>query len=123
MNFLWVGVGGFLGAMARYAISGLIGDYAKTNFPLGTFIVNTGGSFVLGIFVAVATERLALDSNTRLFVGTGFLGAYTTFSTFTFESVRLVEHGNPGVAIANVLFSAIAGLLAVYAGLQLGKSV
>jgi CrcB protein len=115
-NFLVVGLGGFLGAMARYGVTLLVTPSWARDFPLGTFLVNVSGSFVLGLFATLAAERLQLDPRWRLFVATGFVGAYTTFSTFEYETQRLAESGALWWGLANVLASVVAG----YAAVQLG---
>ena len=90
-------------------------------FPLGTLLVNVTGSFVLGLFSTWATARTTLDPAWRLFVATGFVGAYTTFSTFEYETHRLTEAGATGWATLNVAASVLAGFLAVRLGAGLAR--
>jgi fluoride exporter len=120
-NVLVVGAGGFLGAIARYGVGLLVARLWSTEFPLGTFLINVSGSFVLGFFSALATERLALDPAWRLLVATGFVGAYTTFSTFEYETHRLVEVGSALWAALNVVASVLLGFLAVRLGVLLAR--
>jgi CrcB protein len=120
-NVLAVGVGGFLGAIVRHGVNLAVARIWAWPFPLGTFLINVSGSFALGLLASVAAERLGLDPAWRLLVGTGFLGAYTTFSTFEYETHRLVEAGAVAWAVANVLASLGAGFLAVRLGTMVGR--
>lgn len=116
-----VGAGGALGAVSRYAVSLLVARFWTHDFPLGTFLINISGSFVLGFFSTVTVERLPLDPAWRLMVATGFVGAYTTFSTFEWETNRLLQTGASFWATLNVALSLVAGLLAVRLGVALGR--
>jgi len=118
---LVVGAGGFLGAIARYAVGVWIESFWRRDFPLATFLVNVSGCFILGFFLAMATERMSISPMMRLLVATGFVGAYTTFSTFEYETQRLTTTGAFGWALVNVLASVAVGFLAVRLGVQLGK--
>jgi CrcB protein len=116
-------VAGALGAVARYGLDGLISRRAPTSFPWGTFVINVSGSFLLGTVFVAMTERFRPDPWLRSALTIGFLGAYTTFSTFSLETYRLVEDGAYGLAIANALGSLAAGLAAVYAGVVIGRAL
>jgi len=120
-NVLVVGLGGFLGAVTRHAVNLAVARIWAGPFPLGTFLINVSGSFALGFLASVAAERLGLDPGWRLLVGTGFLGAYTTFSTFEYETHRLVEAGAVAWAVASVVASIAAGFLAVRFGAMIGR--
>jgi CrcB protein len=120
-NLLAVGAGGFLGAVARYGVGLALARFWTAEFPLGTFVINVSGSFVLGLFSTLATERLAIDPAWRLLVATGFVGAYTTFSTFEYETHRLVEVGATAWAAANVVASVVVGFLALRLGVLLAR--
>lgn len=120
-RLLLVGAGGFLGAIARYAVHLGVARLWAGEFPLGTFLVNVSGCFALGVFVTLTAERLALDPGVRLLVATGFLGAYTTFSTFEYETHRLLETGAWFWAAANAAGSLVAGLVAVRLGVALAR--
>ena len=120
-SVLVVGLGGFLGAIARYGVSLAVARLWTMEFPLGTFLINVSGSFVLGLFSTLATERLAVDPAWRLLVATGFVGAYTTFSTFEYETHRLVEVGASAWAAVNVVASVVVGFLAVRLGVLLAR--
>lgn len=115
---LLVGCGGFAGSIARYGVNLLVARFWTPNFPLATLLVNVSGSFVLGFFATYAAGR-TLDPAWRLLVSTGFVGAYTTFSTFEYETERLAETGALGWALVNVLTSVGAGYLAVRLGVIL----
>lgn len=123
MRFLWVGAGGFAGAIARYAVDGFVSNRVRGAFPWGTFAVNVSGTFVLGLIFAALTERYLPHPTVRLALTTGFLGAYTTFSTYMFETMRLAEDGAKWMAAGNILAGVAAGLIAVVAGTWLGRSL
>ena len=116
-------VAGAFGALARYGLDGWISRRAPTSFPWGTFAINVTGSFLLGLAFVLMTERFRPDPWLRSAVTIGFLGAYTTFSTFSLETYRLAEDGAYGLAFANVVGSLTAGLTAVYAGVVLGRAI
>lgn len=127
MSTLWayllVGLGGFVGANARFVVARLIGALFETRFPLGTFVINTSGSFLLGIIGTLVAQRVSPESETlRLALGVGFLGAFTTFSTFEFETHALFEGGSWLAATSNMFASLFVGLLAVRAGIVVTKT-
>jgi CrcB protein len=123
MPYLLVGVGGFIGANARFVVARMIGAWFETKFPLGTFLINITGSFLLGLLGTVVAERVVPSSESmRLALGVGFLGAYTTFSTFEFETLALFDDGSWVTAGANMFGSLLIGLLAVRAGIVVGKT-
>ena len=107
-----------IGAPARYLIDGLVQDHTEGVFPWGTFVVNVSGCLVLGTIAGLGLYH-DLDTTTRTVLGTGGMGAYTTFSTFTFETVRLAEEGAMNEALRNVAASFVVGLAAAAAGLAL----
>jgi len=117
-GFLIVGLGGFLGSVARYAVGMWVGQRWGRDFPFGTLIVNVTGCFLIGLLMQVATDRLLLSPQWRLFLAIGFLGAYTTFSTFEFETGGLLADGEVLLAVLNVVVSVIAG----FGALKLGES-
>ena len=123
MPYLLVGVGGFLGANARFILGRAVGALVDTRFPLGTFLVNVSGSFLLGVLGAVIAERTLPSSDAmRLALGVGFLGAFTTFSAFEFETNALIEDGSWLTATANIFASLFVGLIALRAGIALAKA-
>jgi fluoride exporter len=121
LNFLIVGFGGFLGAMARYAVTLLVARAWPGELPLATFLVNVSGSFVLGLFATLVARQLELDPRYWLFVATGFVGAYTTFSTFEYETQLLVQTGAIWWGLTNVVASVVVGYLAVQLGAAMGR--
>ncbi|HJP89233.1 MAG TPA: CrcB family protein [Candidatus Limnocylindrales bacterium] len=123
MTILLVGAGGFFGAISRYLLDGWVSGITGGTFPWGTFVINVTGSFVLGLLFALTVERAILPATIRPPILVGFIGAYTTFSTLTLESWRLVEDGSYGLALANIGGSMLLGLVAVVAGLALGRAL
>lgn len=123
MPILLIGLGGFAGAISRYVVDGLVIDRTAGSFPWGTLVVNASGTFLLGLLFAMTTERAILPSEVRGPLMIGFLGAYTTFSTYLLESWRLVEGGAVGAAVANLGGSLAVGLVAVVAGLTVGRLI
>lgn len=122
-KFLLISAGAILGANARYWLGAWAAQKWGSAFPYGTLIINLSGSLILGFFMTLATERLLLDPRWRLLVAVGFLGAYTTFSTYTLESFNLISSGQWLAGLANLLGSSVLGLLAVGAGIFLGKVI
>ena len=118
-----IAVAGALGALARYALEGFVSRRAKGAFPWGTFVVNISGAFALGLVFTLATERWGLAPWLRSAITIGFLGAYTTFSTLSFETYRLAADRALGLAAANMLGSCAAGLVAVYVGVVLARAL
>ena len=123
MTVVGIGVAGALGALARYGLEGAVSRRWRGAFPWGTFVVNVSGAFALGFLFVLLTEKLTVDPWLRSSLTIGFLGAYTTFSTLSFESYRLIEDGAIGLALANMLGSLAAGLVAVYVGVVAGRAM
>ena len=121
MPLLLIGVGGFAGAITRYLVDGAVAERTGGGFPWGTLAINLSGSFLLGLLFAMSAERAILPADVRGPLMIGFLGAYTTFSTFMLESWRLIESGAWGMAIANLGGSVALGLVAVFVGLTVGR--
>jgi CrcB protein len=117
--FLVVAAGGIIGAPARYLLDQLVTGRTTSGLPWGTLVINLSGSLLLG-FLTGLTLTGHLPPTAKALLGTGFCGAYTTFSTFTFETVRLAENGRWLGAAGNVLVSVAVGLGAAAAGLALG---
>lgn len=122
-NYLIIGVGGFLGAVTRYAVSLWIGQRWGRIFPLGTFFINVSGSFLIALVMCLSTERLMINPQWRLFLAVGFLGAYTTFSTFEFETGNLLRDGEWMIAGLNVVLSVVAGFIALKIGDVISKMI
>lgn len=122
MAYMWVALGGAIGAVSRYALSGWINVWFGPG-PFAIFVINVSGSFLIGVFMAVSQDRFLISPDTRRFVAIGMLGGYTTFSTWMYETMQLVETGSYLRATANGLGSLIVGLVAVYAGMVVGRLV
>ena len=114
-----LGLAGGLGAASRFLLDGLIRSRVRAALPVATIVVNVTGSFLLGL-IAGAVGAHAAPAELQLIAGTGFLGGYTTFSTASFETVRLVQSGRSGLALVNGLGTALAAVGAAAAGLVLG---
>jgi CrcB protein len=123
MPYLLVGLGGFIGANARFVVARVVGAAFETKFPLGTFVINVTGSFLLGVLGTIVAQRVMPNSESmRLALGVGFLGAFTTFSTFEFETHALFDDGSWLTATTNMFASLFVGLLAVRAGIVVAKT-
>lgn len=121
VRYLVIGLGGFLGANARYLLGTWVAARYGTSFPYGTLVINVSGSFVLGFFLALISERFMLHPHWQLFFAVGFLGAYTTFSTFSFESVALLQDGTWWLGVANMVGSVVLSLMAVLTGMVVAR--
>jgi CrcB protein len=112
-----IAAGGALGALARYALGGLVQEWAGARFPYGTLVVNVSGCLVMGMVMTLLTQRGVVHPNWRFLVPIGFIGAYTTFSTFEYETFRAIEQGGWMIALVNVTVSVVAGFAALVAGI------
>ncbi|MFJ5811945.1 fluoride efflux transporter CrcB [Streptomyces sp. NPDC093093] len=122
MNWLLVALGAAVGAPLRYVTDSAVQKRHDSVFPWGTFTVNIAGCLILGLLTGAVTAGAA-SSHVQLLVGTGLCGALTTYSTFSYETLRLTEDGAKLYAAVNVIASVIAGLVAVFAGLALAKAL
>lgn len=120
MNFVYIAVGGSLGAIARYLISAYINLNVRQTLPLGTLFVNTTGSFLIG-FLFIFLEKTSMPNEMKLLFITGFLGAYTTFSTYSLDTMRLALDGKYLTAAINFLVSNGLCFLLVVAGMKAAK--
>jgi fluoride exporter len=121
INCLAVGAGGFAGALCRFGVAAASNRLFGTRFPFGTLLINLSGSFVLGWFLARVARGWQVASSVQLAVTVGFLGAYTTFSTFMFESDAMIRSGTSTRAALYIVASILVGLLAVRTGILLGQ--
>lgn len=119
--YAFIGLGGALGAIARYALSTWITQKYLHAFPWGTFAVNIIGCFLLGIIYTLGTENPVINSDTRLFLSVGFVGAFTTFSTFSLEIFQVIRSGDIRIASFYVLGSLCIGLLALWLGISVSQ--
>lgn len=120
-NYFLIGVGGAAGALARYAVAATIQSRIPSTFPWGTFVVNVSGCFVMGVVASVLLDRVTSPIGLRFLLAVGFLGAYTTFSTFELETFRAITARAWLVGSANVAGSVVAGYGALWAGVMLGR--
>jgi CrcB protein len=124
MGYLFlIGAGGFVGAIARYLVDGRVVYYTGAALPWGTFAINMTGSFAVGLLFALVTERAVLPAELRAPILIGFLGSYTTFSTLTLEAWRMIEDGAWLAASINLGGSILVGMIAVIAGVALGRAI
>lgn len=118
MQYMIVGIGGIFGSIARYFLGKVIAERTKTLFPLGTFLINISGAFLLGI-----VSTVNIGNNLYILFGDGFLGAYTTFSTFMYEGFNLFQEKEKMNAFIYILLSLIIGILGYAAGSYLCKTI
>jgi len=123
VDYLLVFVGGGLGSMARFAVGTFFARWLGAAWPTGTLVINVGGSFLIGLFLTLAAEKWGLSPAFRYFVATGLLGGYTTFSTFEYETQRLVEVGATGYAGLYVAASVVLGFAAALLGVVIARRV
>ena len=123
MTKYWmVGLGGFLGSIARFWLGSYITYRMGARFPYGTFVINMSGSFLIGVVVTLLAERAHWSPNLLYLIPIGFIGAYTTFSTFELEAFRSVRSGDLLLALLNVILSVIVGFIAVWLGVIAGRT-
>ena len=123
MRAVLVGVAGFFGAIARYWLDGLVSRVTGGSFPWGTLVVNVSGCFAIGFLTALLTGKVLPHPAMRTAILVGFIGAYTTFSTFAYETLQLVRGGAVLLAVANVAVSIIVGLGAAWVGIMLAEAL
>jgi fluoride exporter len=122
VTYLWLALGGGLGTAGRYALAGWV-DGRLGPGPLGIFVVNILGSFLIGFLGALAEERFFLPLEVRRFLAIGVLGGFTTFSTLSYETLKLVQVGSFVTAAGNSVGSIVVGLAAAYLGFVLGRLI
>ena len=116
-----IALAGAVGTLARYWLSGVVYDLFGRDFPWGTAAVNILGCFLFGLVWELGEDRMLMRTEARVVFLTGFMGAFTTFSTFIFESGGFLEDGRYLPALANVAFQTIVGFAALFGGLMLGR--
>jgi CrcB protein len=121
LAYLWIALGAVAGASARYFLSGVIAKAIPSSFPYGTLVINVTGSLVLGFFLILTSERMLVDVRWRWLIAIGFCGAYTTFSSYAFETFALFEQGRWLLVTWNVISSNLLCLAAVLAGAALAR--
>ena len=119
IQLLWIGLGGALGAMARFGIAETVRRFAGSQYPLGTLFANLAGCFLIGVLLG--SGHADKDDSIRLGFGVGFLGALTTFSTFGAETIKHINEGQWTIAFGNVMANVVLGLICVVVGMIAGK--
>ena len=123
MKVMMVAVGGGIGATTRYLVSTWAAEKFGTDFPYGTLIVNVVGCFIIGAFMTLATERLIVSPYWRLLVTVGFVGGLTTFSSYSYETFKLLEEANIMMAMYNLLANVVMGFLATWLGISAARLI
>ena len=122
-RFLIISIGAIVGANLRYWVGDWVAQRFGASFPYGNLMINLSGSLILGFFMTLVSGRFLVDPHWRLLVTIGFLGSYTTFSSYTFESVNLILSGQLWLGLLNLFGSSFLGALAVGLGIFLGRLV
>lgn len=122
-TFLIISLGAILGANCRYWLGGWAAQRLGVEFPYGNLIINLSGSFILGLFMALVLDRFLISPQWRVFFAIGFLGSYTTFSSYAYESVVLILDGQYFPGLLNLFGSSFLGGVAALFGILLGKSI
>lgn len=120
-HLIFIALGGAGGALARHWMTGLVHNSAKSHFPWGTLSVNVLGSFCIGVVYVVIVERGLIHPDWRSVAMVGFLGAFTTFSTFSLETITLLEAGRPALALGYVLFSVLVCIFSAWLAMSLTR--
>ena len=123
VKLLWIALAGAAGTLARYGLAGLVQNSAKGVFPWGTMAVNLTGCLVFGLLWSAMEGRLAIRPETRIIVLVGFMGAFTTFSSFVFETGQLARDSQWLLALGNIAVQNVVGLIALFVGLLLGRLI
>ena len=122
-KFFFLIIAGGIGALLRYSVSLFFLKYTNTNFPLGVLLVNILGSFLFGLIWALSEDKGIIGPEVRLVILVGFLGSFTTFSTFAFDNITLISNGQIGYFIVNILLNNLLGILFIYLGFKISKLV
>jgi fluoride exporter len=123
LKYLMVGVGGCLGSILRFWLGSYIGNKMGSRFPYGTFVINITGSFLVGLVFALLTVKTQWSPNWRYLIPIGFIGGYTTFSSFEYETLRTMQEGQIGLGLLYVAASVVVGFVAVWGGMIAGRAI
>lgn len=121
IRYLMVAIGGGLGSVLRFWVGGFVSGKMGTRFPYGTFLINCTASFLIGFIITVLAEKTHWSPNLRFLIPIGFIGGYSTFSTFEYETFRVIQDGEFMIAALNVVLSVIVGFIAVWLGVIAGR--
>jgi CrcB protein len=122
-KYLMVAIGGALGSVLRFWVGGYISNRAGTRFPYGTFVINITASFLIGFILTLLSERTHWSANWRYLIPVGFIGGYSTFSTFEYESFRVFQDGELLITGLNITLSVVLGFISVWLGVITGRAV
>lgn len=123
LKYVMVGIGGCLGSILRFWLGSYIGGKMGIRFPYGTLVINITGSFLIGLVFAVLTARADWSPNWRYLIPVGFIGGYTTFSSFEYETLRSIQDGQVGLGVLYVALSVVVGFVAVWGGVMAGRAI
>jgi CrcB protein len=121
MKFVWIALGGAMGAIARYSVGVWVYERVGTRFPYGTLVINVTGCFLMGLAMSLLDSHLDLNPAWRYAVPVGFIGAYTTFSTFEYETLHAMQNGQVATAFIYFAGSLVMGFVGVWLGMQFGR--
>ncbi len=121
MKYLMVGFGGGLGSILRFWVGSYVSGKMGSRFPYGTFLINCTASFLIGLIITLLAEKAHWNPNLRYLIPIGFIGGYSTFSTFEYETFRVMQDGELWLAVANVVLSVVVGFFAVWLGVIVGR--
>lgn len=123
LKYLMVGIGGCAGSVLRFWLGTYIAGRMGTRFPYGTLVINVTGSFLIGVVLAVLTAKTQWSPNWRYLIPIGFIGGYTTFSSFEYETLRTIQDGQIGLGLLYIAVSVIVGFMAVWGGVVAGRTI
>lgn len=123
IKYLMVGIGGFAGSVLRFWIASYMGSRLGARFPYGTFVVNMTGSFLIGMVLTILAEKTTWNPNWRYLIPIGFIGGYTTFSAFEYETFRLFQDGQVFTGALNVILSVVVGFAGVWIGSVAARAI